>query len=102
MVRIEDFEDEKTDGLYPKYRVFKEPEEANEHPVSIEASWSSRAIGEGSMKHGKLDEVASFIFPLKPDTDSHARVALAAYAWSIRDEKPHLSADLLDLLDDIA
>ena len=81
------------DGLYEKYRVFKEPENAPQHPVPVVTSFYDF---EGAKQ--ELEEVEGFIFPLKPDTDPHARVALAAYAWSIQSEKPFLSADLLGVL----
>jgi hypothetical protein len=49
---------------------------------------------------GYAEEVHDFIFPLKPDTDHHARVALAAYAASVAEEKPRLAQDLFQVLSD--
>jgi hypothetical protein len=43
----------------------------------------------------QLEEVTeSFVFVLKPDSDHHARVALAAYAESVSLTKPRLGNDL--------
>lgn len=91
------------DGVYIKYRVFREPEgEGIEHPVEVDAQYLYKKYDEGTgvteMWHQELEEVTEFVFPLKPDTDHHARVALAAYAASVRVEKPSLASDLEDLL----
>lgn len=96
------------DGLYFKYRVFKEPDDVYTHPTSMMASYTS--IKEGlmpsgytSIKEGRTslaEEVSSFVFVLKPDTDHHARVALAAYAKSVAVEKPRLHSDLMEILTD--
>ena len=84
------------DGLYTKYRVFYEPDDTPSHPASIHAAYVN--VDE---RVRLLKEVEGFIFPLKPDSDHHARIALAAYAISVREEKPALSEDLMDLLDDL-
>jgi hypothetical protein len=31
--------EQEVDGLYEKYRVFREPKEAEEHPVAVNAYW---------------------------------------------------------------
>lgn len=96
---------ESEDGLYYKYRVFKEPEEAESHPVMMTAYYRRdrelENLGENPDPIGYAKEVTDFIFPLKPDTDHHARVALAAYAISVSEEKPHLARDLFDVLRDM-
>lgn len=99
------------DGLYFKYRVFKEPDRDSQgnpphtHPVNIDPpTWKSTYQNrEGEVVHlvEELGEVEEFIFPLKPDTDHHARVAMAAYAASIQEEKPLLAQDLWVLLADV-
>lgn len=84
------------DGLYDKYRVFREPVDAPEHPVDIHAVWMKTKIGPTI-----LEEVEGFVFVLKPDTDPHAEVALAAYAMSVKEDKPQLARDLWSvILDD--
>ena len=60
-------------GLYPKYRV----EKRDGTPTDLEAEY----------------------FVLRVDADRHARVALAAYAESVRAENPRLSCDLRMWLD---
>ena len=40
-----------------------------------------------------IDDNAQY-FVLSPDTDRHARIALAAYAESVRMEDPQLSGEL--------
>ncbi|KKM76511.1 hypothetical protein LCGC14_1379270, partial [marine sediment metagenome] len=85
------------DGLYFKYRVFKEPDDVYSHPTSMMAFYTIK----GAEMITKLaKEVSSFIFVLKPDTDHHARVALAAYAKSVAIEKPRLHNDLMEILTD--
>ena len=44
------------------------------------------------------EPVQGFAFVLKPETDPHARWALAAYATSIRDENPKLARDIDNVL----
>lgn len=104
------------DGLYEEYRVFKEPADVSEHPVPLhheptyDPATYEGPIGwmrdrqEGSVHSilpRALEEVEAFIFPLKPDNDVHARVAIAAYAESVRGEKPQLASDLRDVLDSL-
>lgn len=103
MVRVIDPE---PDGLYEKYRVFKEPtrdsqgNEPAEHPVSLDPPLWRTSIPEDEhfVILEELGEVQSFTFVLKPDNDPHARVAIAAYAWSVKDEKPALFRDLMEVL----
>lgn len=99
------------DGLYYKYRVFKEPERDSqgnplpEHPIPLDPPlWEANYLDrDGNVVHlvEELEEVTDFIFPLKPDTDHHARVALAAYAASVTEEKPLLARDLFAVLRDL-
>ncbi len=92
---------DESDGLYYKYRVFKEPKGNTfahpvlPHPVPIRATWRAGEAG-----GGELEEVQEFTFTLKPDADHHARVALAAYAKSVAQEKPRLHDDLMEVLGD--
>jgi hypothetical protein len=46
-----------------------------------------------------IDQAARY-FVLRYDNDRHARVALDAYASSIRDEDPALAADILEALEE--
>lgn len=82
------------EDLYVKYRVFKEPEDVDEHPTPMQPCYTNRS--------GLLvivDEVEVFVFVLKPDSDPHAVTALATYAAAIRDDKPQLAADLRLILE---
>lgn len=45
-------------------------------------------------------ELEGFYFVLRPDRDRAARVALAAYAAAVQDQKPQLSSDLWLLLEE--
>lgn len=62
-------------------------------------------MGEGYIE-GKYEvfkdgnEVQAWTFVLKPDTDYHARVALAAYAASCRRDDPDLASFLNEVLSD--
>lgn len=77
------------DGVYPKYLVFKHPDYI---PDEVQCnSWLGN-------DWEALELVEDFIFPLKPSTDRHARVALAAYAASCQGENPQLTRDILDAL----
>lgn len=90
------------DGLYYKYRVFREPEDVEAHPVPMTAYYKRLyELGAKEDPIGYAKEVTDFIFPLKPDTDHHARVALAAYATSVSEERPELAKDLFDVLRDM-
>lgn len=102
MVQIEDFDSNPPDpdGLYDKYRVFKEPEDALEHPARVMVSYEAKGLVDDEGEFWKeLEEVNDFVFVLKPSTDVHARVALAAYAWSVKEKKPELHTDLLSMLE---
>lgn len=88
------------DELYAKYRVFREPLESSEHPVQlIEGPTFLLDTIEFGRVSVYLNEVEEFTFVLKPDTDQHARVALAAYAESVRPFKPQLAKDLTEALE---
>lgn len=98
-------------GLYDKYRVIKS-EDLNELAIlamkmddegddnastAIEiVKWVENNSLSGS------DPGTAMVFVLRPDHDYHARVALAAYAESVRAYKPSLAEDLhgaLELMD---
>lgn len=81
------------EGIYPKYLVFKHPDFI---PVGVSA-WVSASLGEG-VEMSPLHQVEDFVFVLKPDSDVHARIAIAAYAESVRQENDQLSVDLFDVL----
>jgi hypothetical protein len=81
------------DGLYNKYRVFREPENVEEHPTDLEAIYQD---SDGATRFS--EEVREFVFVLKPDSDRHARIAIAAYAESVDLEKPQLAEDLREIL----
>lgn len=61
-------------GIYPKYTVFK---------------------------YGTFDPVRDFVFVLKPMTDPHARLAMAVYAESVKKDKPKLSEEMKQYLEDM-
>lgn len=84
------------DGLYEKYRVFKEPEYVDEHPTPIQARYYHSL----SQSITLAKEVQAFVFVLKPDSDPHAVTALAAYAMAIRDDKPQLATDLMRVVEE--
>lgn len=95
------------DRLYDKYRLFYEPTEdtPDGHPVRVMANYFVRVDlpsgyqdGAGEIWH-PLQEVEGFYFVLRPESDEHARVALAAYAQSCQKDYPRLSEDLYDVLD---
>jgi hypothetical protein len=81
------------DGLYFKYRVFREPDDVIDHPVGVDTLYFDI-----NGKEQWLIEVPEFTFVLKPDSDHHARVAVAAYAESVAREKPRLAEDLKEIL----
>lgn len=92
-------------GLYSKYRVFREPQEddarnpVTEHPVHLHPpSFDTPTKDPKWMMSTPLEEVEGFVFVLKPDNDPHARVAIAAYAWSVKGEDPALWGDLMNVL----
>lgn len=97
------------DMLYEKYRVFHNPDPNDYASVIGSSGVKIRAeffAGNDTEKmHGgeiwlPLEEVEGFAFVLKPETDHHARVALAAYMASCANEFPQLSDDLKDILND--
>lgn len=96
------------DEFYWKYRVFHEPKNENfdadniGHPAPIgEMSYLAYEDPNGIQSFQEFEEVEGNFFVLRPDSDHHARVALAAYAFSCRQELPHLSTDLMSMLSDI-
>lgn len=89
-------QDPDPDGLYDKYRVFREPEDTDEHPVGMDAYYTN-----SQGREDRMEEVREFVFVLKPDSDHHARVALAAYAASVQLDKPQLAMDLREVLSDL-
>ena len=90
-------------GIYPKYRVFKEPpwEDGIEPRVcaSYLAGLDIGPDGAGE-KWLPLDPVQDFFFVLKPLADPAAQTALRLYAWLIEEEDPELAADLSGLLNE--
>lgn len=85
-------------GLTDKYRVFHAPKYTDGQPAEILATFVATSP-HGLEITGRMTEVESFVFVLKPNHDHHARVALAAYAASCARDKPQLAKDLKDLLD---
>lgn len=83
-------------GLYPKYLVYRWPSVEGE--PNVMATYMADDISLGPDGVGEvwleMDQVDEFYFVLKPSTDQHARVALAAYAESVRPTDPRLAADL--------
>jgi hypothetical protein len=84
-------------GLYPKYIVYRWPVkplgiEPDIHAVYL-SDFSVGPEGPGEVWE-EMEQVQVFTFVLKPDTDQHARVAIAAYAESVRPTDPRLAADL--------
>lgn len=96
------------DQFHWKYRVFHEPTDeefdvANiGHPVPMgEMTYLAYEDPNGVQSYQELEEVEGHFFVLRPDSDHHARVAMAAYAFSCRQEFPHLANDLMTILTDI-
>lgn len=92
-------------GLYDKYRVIK-TEDLNEMAeLATMMSEQGDEKAETAMeivKWAENNSLSSMVFVLRPDQDYHARVALAAYAESVRAYKPSLADDLhgaLELMD---
>lgn len=80
-------------GIYPKYVVFKHPK--------VEVKQFGGAYTEvGSHQAYPMEQVKDFVFVLKPLKDKAARVAMAAYAEEIFDEKPQLARDIWEILGD--
>lgn len=84
------------DGLTDKYHVFRTPSSID-HGSQVRASYSG--VMNGLAISGPLHEIRSFTFVLKPGSDHHARVALAAYAESCSVTKPQLARELKEMLD---
>jgi hypothetical protein len=84
-------------GLYPKYIVYRWPTEALGLEPDVHATYL-RDFQVGPDGPGEvweeMEQVQGFVFVLKPSTDQHARVAIAAYAESVRPNDPRLAADL--------
>lgn len=90
------------DELYVKYRVFREPDHLTlKHdkldPVPMHASFLTEENKEFEV-WDEAEEIDGLFFVLRPETDHHARVALAAYIQSCYEEFPKLSADLDGML----
>ncbi len=84
-------------GLYPKYVVYRWPEGSFGDEPEIRADYladvSVGPEGKGEVWF-EMEQPKGFLFVLKPDSDQHARVALAAYAESVRPTDPTLASDL--------
>ena len=84
-------------GLYPKYIVYRWPKDPLDIEPEIRAAYLADVQvgpeGPGEV-WAELDQVKGFFFVLKPDSDHHARVALAAYAESVRMDDLQLAEDL--------
>lgn len=74
-------------GIYPKYLVF-------DHPPFEPDSIYADAVAEEISETFRLTLVEDWVFVLKPKKDYHARVALAAYAESVRHWNSKLADDL--------
>lgn len=85
-------------GIYPKYLVFHyiEGHDWSNEKFQVYARHENKDVHHVH----NLDEVDDFCFVLKPIKDKHARVALAAYAESVKDEKPNLHRDIMEVLSD--
>lgn len=85
-------------GIYPKYVVFKHP---GFEPEVLDAKAFADSAGEYSWStFADLEHVDDWVFVLKPISDPHARIALAAYAESCKAERPQLSQDIYEVLGD--
>lgn len=84
-------------GLHYKFRVFKEPQDVDDHPVRLMMAPVYRSHN-GPLH---LEEVEDFVFVLRPERDSHALQAMIAYAASCQEEKPELAQDILNHVDDL-
>lgn len=95
-------------GHYWKYRVFKEPVDQDVqdidsigHPVPVDAQYLSAENEGGFELWNTLEEIEGDFFLLRPESDHHARVAIAAYAYSCRIEQPELAADLILMVESL-
>ncbi len=84
-------------GLYPKYIVYRWPDDhwgdEPQYRADYLADVSVGPEGKGEVWF-EMEQPGGFLFVLKPDSDQHARVALAAYAESVRPSDPSLASDL--------
>lgn len=93
------------DEHYIKYRVFHEPtdemvEDDVGHPVPMKVEHMvSQADDKGFEIWAQMDEIEGVFYVLRPEGDHHARVAMAAYAYSCMEEFPRLASDLLMLIE---
>ena len=89
-------------GLYPKYIIYRWPEDPLDEEPEIRAVYMADIVvgpeGPGEI-WADLEQPKGFLFVLKPDTDQHARVALSAYAESVRPSNPKLAEDLDGVLE---
>ncbi|MEK0324765.1 MAG: hypothetical protein QQN63_03595 [Nitrosopumilus sp.] len=89
------------DELFDKYRVFREPngDFPDGHPVPLVPPY----IHQTGHTTTRLIEVEDFYFVLRPTKDPHALKALQAYTKSLEREghHPHLTSDLMMILDDL-
>ena len=92
-----------SDEHYWKYRVFHEPSAHEDigHPVPIYACHQVEPDNEDLEDWATVKEVQGSFFVLRPENDHHARVAMAAYAYSCRKELPHLAADLIGMIESL-
>ena len=83
-------------GLYPKYIVYRWPDLGADEPEIMASYLADFQVGVEGMGEVwlEMEQPKGFLFVLKPDTDQHARVALAAYAESVRPSDPRLAEDL--------
>lgn len=90
------------DQHYWKYRVFREPATTGEieHPVPIKAEYLDNEDGDWE-EWADLEEVDGTFFVLRPENDHHARVAMAAYAYSCRQEFPRLASDIIQMIEEL-
>ncbi len=87
-------------GLYPKYVVFKHPEyEAAAFEAYAVVGFTDRG-GKLAYNSRTIDQVEDFYFVLKPGSDRHARVAMAAYAQSVMEDDPLLGEELMQIIND--
>ena len=91
------------DEHYWKYRVFHEPSAHEDigHPVPIYACHQVEPDNEDLEYWATVKEVQGSFFVLRPEKDHHARVAMAAYAYSCRKEMPHLAADIIGMIEQL-
>ena len=89
-------------GLYPKYIVYLWPSDSFDDEPQLRADYLADVTvgpdGQGEVWF-EMEQPKGFLFVLKPDTDQHARVALAAYAESVRPSNPRLAEDLDGVLE---